>query len=81
MSTECNSAYEFLVKLATDDSFRDEVEKDPVSVFKENGLALDPAELDGNATLPSKEDIKKNLAMYAGRANKVKAMLFFFATR
>ena len=81
MTSNCNSAYDFLLKLATDDAFRQKVESDPKKVYAEYGLVLEPSELERGAKLPSKEEIRDKLEVYKDRAEKIEPLLFFFATR
>jgi putative modified peptide len=51
-------AYEFGVKLATDDEFRARLQADPVAVLAEHHIYLPPREITTEVHLPSKEDVR-----------------------
>lgn len=53
-------------KLASDDAFRAQVQKDPVAAFAAQGVKLDPKQVPpGGVKLPSKDALQTNLDRHA----------------
>lgn len=61
-------AYEFGVKLATDDEFRARIERDPINSLAECHIYLPPDSVKGDVHLPDKADVLEALdALSTGR--------------
>ena len=50
-------SYEFAVKLATDDEFRQRLESNPLETLAEHHIYLPPHEMKSAVRLPAKEDV------------------------
>ncbi len=60
MATQEN-ARKFLQRLADDDAYRAQVQKDPIGCLAEYGFKVDPAAAPKEVNLPSKADIAANI--------------------
>jgi putative modified peptide len=55
-------AQKFLERLANDDDFRAELEKNPGEVLRDHGIEIDPKNLPETVKLPPKDEIEAYLA-------------------
>ena len=70
----------FLEKLASDDAFRAEVERDPVGALKAHGIDVDPSKVPrGGVKLPSKDALKGNLDEHVARMHATMGIVIFMA--
>jgi putative modified peptide len=74
-----SQARAFLEKLASDDDFRAQVERDPVGTLAAHGITVKPEDLPkaGRVRLPSKEAIRANLDALAGELESTAGEIFF----
>jgi len=52
-------SYQFAVKLATDDEFREQLERDPLETLAHYHIYLQPHEITSPVRLPAKEDVRQ----------------------
>jgi putative modified peptide len=66
-----NEAHEFLLKLSTDDNFRDRLERNPTEVLAEHHISIPSELVPGIAALPPKEVVQEALSAFtrAGELN------------
>ena len=57
-------AHGFITRLAGDDSFRSEIERDPANALARHGIQIPLKHIPAGATLPSKDSLTKALANF-----------------
>jgi putative modified peptide len=68
----------FLERLASDDAFRAEVERNPFAALKVHGLHVDPAKLPvQGVNLPSKEAVRQSLDEHVAALDDSSALIMF----
>lgn len=76
MATQDN-ARKFLQRLADDDAYRAQVEKDPVGCLAEYGFKVDPAKAPASVNLPSSKEINANIDQLGERLTSSLGIVFF----
>ena len=70
----------FIEKLANDDAFRAEVERDPIGTLKAHGIQVDPSKVPpGGVKLPSKQALQANLDDHAAKLHTTMGIVIFMA--
>ena len=76
MTTQEN-ARKFLQRLADDDAYRAQVEKDPVGCLAEYGFKVDKAKAPARVKLPSSKEIKANIDQLSERISSTSGIYVF----
>lgn len=70
-------ALELLQRLAKDDDFRLAMEADPVSAFAQYGFSISREAAPQTVTLPSKEEIEKNIHLLSLKVDATSGWIVF----
>ena len=68
----------FIDRLSLDTLFRDQLLSNPQAAFAEYGLAVDASRIPAERSLPSMQDLRRNLEAYKQLAGDTLLRIFFY---